>query len=74
MMGAVIGRLGASGDQFLVGTGKVWNTESKERLFLKIFWNYNRTGRSNNEPKGSFQVKIATGAWADDVDANSLQN
>lgn len=74
MMGAVIGKLGGAGEPFLIGFGKVWNTDAKERLFIKINWNFNQTGRSNDAPKGHFNVKIATGSWADEVDASSIQN
>lgn len=73
MMGAVVGKLGSSGDSFLVGNGKIWQTETKERLYLKINWNHNRTGRSNEATKGKFSVRIATGSWADDIDATGIQ-
>lgn len=68
MMGALVGKLGDNGEAFLIGTGKVWPTDTKERLFLKIYWNFNRTGRSGDAPKGHFAVKISTGSWADEVD------
>ena len=68
LMGAVVGKLGANGEMYLIAAGKTWNTESKERLYVKIHWNRSRTGRSNDQSKGHFAVKIATGAWADDMD------
>lgn len=74
MMGAVVGKFGGSGETFLLGFGKIWNTDAKERLFIKINWNYNQTGRSNEAAKGHFNVKIATGSWADEVDPSSIQN
>ncbi len=72
MMGAVVAKLGQNGEPFLMRTGKIWTTEIKERLYLKINWNHNRTGRSNEATKGKFVVKIATGSWADDVDTTSI--
>jgi hypothetical protein len=68
LMGAVVGKLGSNGEMFLIGAGKSWGTESKERLYVKIHWNRSRTGRSNEASKGRFTVKIATGAWADELD------
>jgi hypothetical protein len=74
MMGAVVGKIGQNGEQFLVGTGKVWTGESKDRLYLKIHWNHGRVGRSSERSKGQFNIKVATGSWTEEIDTSTLNN
>ena len=42
LMGAVIGKLGTCGESFLIGNGKSWNGEAKERLLRSVHWNTRR--------------------------------
>jgi hypothetical protein len=68
MVGSLIGRIGKSGEPFMIGTGKRWTGAERERLYLKIFClpdHLRSADRSSNT--GSYRVRIATGGWIDDL-------
>lgn len=66
MMGTLLGKLGTDGEPFAIGQGKAWASTSRDRLYLKIFWN-SRQCRIENGAKGAFKIKIHTGSLAEGV-------
>lgn len=66
LMGALIGKVGVYGEVFLIGSGKSWTAATKDKLFVKVFWN-SRQCRIEPTAKGSYKIKITTGTLAEGI-------
>jgi len=67
--GTLVGRLGANGQPFAIGSGKRWPAESSDRLYVKMFATDDVLNRGDlDQCSGNFTVKIASGARADEVE------
>lgn len=67
-VGAVLGRLGANGKPFAIGAGKQWVAESNDRLFVRIYCPDDMRNRGDfGECSGQFSLRLASGAWADEL-------
>ena len=70
-VGAVLGKLGANGNPFLIGASKQWTAESNDRLYVRIYCPDDVRQRGDfNESGGQFDLRIATGAWAGELGAS----
>ena len=67
LTGALIGRFGPGGNPFIIGAGKQWRTDKKERLYLKIQCTEKIAAQNRRPSQGHFKIRMATGTWADDI-------
>lgn len=67
--GAVVGKIGANGEQFLIGNKKCWTSAIGGRLFVKMYASDELLQRNDTEQTiGNFKVRIATGARRDELE------
>ncbi len=66
-VGAVIGKLGVNNKPFLIGPGKQWSTDGKERLYLKIHCNDDILNNDNRNTSGAYSVQIGTSYQAENI-------
>ncbi|MCY3024290.1 MAG: hypothetical protein NTW87_35380, partial [Planctomycetota bacterium] len=69
-VGAVIGRLGLNGKPFAIGNGKQMVAEASDRLYVRLFCPDDMNRQDGNH-SGQFSVRVATGAWADELNVTT---
>jgi hypothetical protein len=75
MVGSLIGRIGKSGEPFLIGSGKKWTATERERLYLKIFCTDDQSRQLHRQPStGSYRIRAATGVWVSEMDKPAGEN